>query len=302
MNVKTLLLSGAALVAFSATAALASPPQVSGNVGVFVGADWTNLDVSTSTLWQGDDTVFIFGGDAHVNAWLARDMSIQLDVQSESTTSIYQGDNGDGVWDGRSGGIIGAHLSWRDPQSHLIGLFGGFSGQSNLTYDGTMTNAIIGAEGQYYCDHVTLYGQVGYVALMSDSDEYEPKGILFARAVGRYFWTSNDRLQADLSYGGSDLKDNQYGASARYWNFGLSWQHRYEDSPFSTTIAYTGFWGNSDGSSGLNNDVSEQAVTVALNIHFGSGSLQQADREGETLDMPDFNRGEAWSYWLGYVD
>ena len=299
---KNYLLSGAAMLALSATAALAAPPQVSGNVGIYVGADWTNLDLSTSTFYGGDDTVFLFGGNAHVNAWLSRDMSIQLDVQSEATTTIDQGGYSYYDWDGRSGGIFGAHVSWRDPQSHLIGLFGGFSGQSNLDYDGTMTHAIFGAEGQYYCDRFTFYGQVGYAALMSDSDEYEPDGILFARAVGRYFWTQNDRIQADLSYGGSDLHDNSYGAEARYWNFGLSWQHRYEDSPFSTTIAYTGFWGNSDGSSGLDNEASEQAITVAFNIHFGSGSLQQADREGETLDMPDFGRAEAWSYWLGWVD
>src|SRR6185295_8805605 len=116
-EMKPLLLSGAAIVALGATAALAAPPQVSGNIGFFVGADWTNLDVSTSTQWQGDDTVFIFGGDGHVNAWLSRDMSIQFDVQSEATTTIYQGDNSSGEWDGRTGGIVGAHLSWRETQS-----------------------------------------------------------------------------------------------------------------------------------------------------------------------------------------
>jgi len=299
---KTYLLIGAALAALSGAPALAAPPQVSGNLGFYAGGLWTDFDLSTGTFYGHDSNAFLFGGDAHVNAWLSRDTSIQLDAQGHGTTSIDQGGYSYYDWDGHTGGIFGAHFSWRDPQSHLFGVFGGFSGQNNLGYDGSMTHGIVGVEGQYYCDNATIYGQVGYIPLMSDSDEYEPKGIWFLRGVGRYFFTDNDRLQADLSYGGSELKGD-YDTDARYWNLSLAWQHRYSDSPFSTTIAYTGFWGSSDGYSGIiDNDAEEHAITASFNIHFGTGSLKQADREGETLDMPDFSRAEAWTYWLGWID
>ena len=294
---RTILLGGAALLALSTTAALAAPPPVSGWTGLYVGALFTDFDVNSST-YGVSDTAFVFGGDAHINAWIDSSMSVQLDVQGEGTTSIDQGGSG-ANWDGRSGAIFGAHFSSRDPNSHLIGLFAGFSTQSNLDYDGTMTHVILGAEGQYYDGPFTIYAQAGYIPLMSDSDEYEPEGIWFLRGVGRYFCNPNDKLQVDVSYGGSDI--NGYdGADAHYWNAGLSWQHRYDNSPFSTTIAYNGMWADSDLVGEPDDSADEQQVTVSFNIHFGDTTLQQADREGATLDMPNFNRAEAWSYWLGY--
>lgn len=298
---RTILLGGAALLALSTTAALAAAPPASGSVGVYVGALFTDFDVN-NTNYGTSDTAFVFGGDAHVNAWLSDSMSVQLDVLGEATTGIEWRANGycpTCSMDGRTGGIFGAHISSRDPKSHLFGLFGGFSGQSNLDYDGTMTHVILGAEGQYYEGPFTIYGQVGYIPLMSDSDEYEPEGIWFLRGVGRYFCNPNDKLQLDLSYGGSDISGYD-GAEVHYWNAGLSWQHRYDNSPFSTTIAYNGMWADSDLVGEPDNSADEQQVTVAFNIHFGDTTLQQADREGATLDMPNFNRAQAWSYWLAY--
>jgi hypothetical protein len=292
---KTYLLCGAAFCALGATAALAAPRPVSGSVGVNVGATFSDNDYYA----DGDGTSFVFGGDAHINAWLDDMLSVQLDVQAEGTGELDQGGPSSYQWDGRSGGIFGAHLSWRDPDSHLIGVFGGFSSQSNLDWDGTMAHVVLGAEGQYYDGPFTFYGQVGYLPLMSDSNEYEPTGIWFLRGVVRYFCNPNDRIQLDVSYGDSNDVHGYPGASYDYWNAGLSWQHRYENSPFSTTIAYSGMWGDSDlpGTSG--NSVSENIVSVGFAIHFGDSTLQQSDREGATLDMPNFNRAEAWSYWLG---
>jgi hypothetical protein len=109
---------------------------------------YCDFDLSTSTFYGNDSTALLFGGDAHVDTWLSRDTSIQLDVQGHGTTSIDQGGYSYYDWDGHTGGIFGAHFSWRDPQSHLFGVFGGFSGQSNLDYSGTMTHGIVGVEGQ----------------------------------------------------------------------------------------------------------------------------------------------------------
>jgi hypothetical protein len=297
--VKKYLLIGGTLLAFAAGSALAAPAPVSGFVGVNVGATFTDFDVN-SPNYGVSSTAFVFGGQSAVNAWLSNDMSVQLDLQAESTTGIDWRKNGycpTCSEDGRTGGIFGAHLSWRDPQSHLIGVFGGFSGQSNLDYDGNMSHVILGVEGQYYSGPITLYGQVGYKPLMSDSDEYEPKGLWFLRGVGRYFCDPNDKLQADLSYAGSDINGLNNG-DVRYWNFGLSWEHRYDNSPFSTTVAYSGMWADS-GIPGPDNSAQENVLSVGFKINFGDTSLQQADREGATLDMPNFGRAEAWSYWLG---
>jgi len=58
-------------------------------------------------------------------------------------------------------------------------------------------------------------------------------------------------------------------------------------------------WASSDGFS-PDNEASENQLTVALTIHFGDDDLMDTDRNGATLDMPNFNRAEAWAYWLDY--
>lgn len=293
---RNFLLTSAAFV-LCAGGAIAAPAPVSGSVGVNVGADFTNFDINSPT-YGTSGTAFEFGGAAHINAWLDNSTSVQLDVQADATTSIkFRNTCSNCSSDGRTGGLFGVHVSDRSSPNFLWGAFAGLSGQSNLDYDGTMTHVVLGVEGQYYDGPFTLYGQVGYAPLMSDSNENEPSGLKFLRGVGRYFLTDNDRVQLDVSYAASDV-DGFDGAEYHFWNGGLSWQHRYPNSPFSSTIAYSGMWADSDLVSAPGNSAQENIVSVGFAIHFGDASLKEADRQGATLDMPNFGTAEAWSWWL----
>ena len=173
-----------------------------------------------------------------------------------------------------------------------LGFFGGFSATNNLDYDGSMSHGILGVEGQFYTGPVTLYGQAGYQALMSNSDEYEPEHVWFLRGVGRYFFDDNDRLQAELGYANADARGTTDNFDVLTW--GASWEHRYTGTPFSTGLQYNGF-----DNERRSNWAQEHVVQVTFSIHFGENTAMDEDRDGATLDMPNFDRAFAWSYWMG---
>jgi hypothetical protein len=293
MNKHLLVLASAAAIGLGSSAALADKYNVSGFVGVNMGATWSDFDSDNTNCFCSrygmDATTFVFGGQSRINVWLDRDMSLQLDAEGEGTTSI---DQYNGSSDGRSGGIFGAHLSWREPKDHLIGVFAALQSQSNIDYDGTMAHVIVGVEAQKYWDQWTVYGQAGYMPLIADSDEYEPDGFWFGRAVARYFINPNDRLQAEFGYGNAEVNDHFGDFDVYIW--GASWEHRYAGTPFSTGITYNGFYNQRDP-----NWAEEHVLQANFTIHFGDDSLDDQNREGATLDMPNFGRAFAWSYWVG---
>jgi hypothetical protein len=291
-------LSGAVLAL--TTIAAAAAPAPSGFIGFDMGATSTDFDVHHN-FYGGDSTAFLFGGHAALNAWLSDDMSVQFDLAGEGTGPIERYLAGADYKDGRTGALAGAHVSWRNPQSYLFGAFAGLSAQSNLDYEGTMSHAVFGVEGQYYCGSLTLYGQAGYIGLLYDAGEYEPKSIWFLRGVARYFVDAADKLQADVSYGDTDEIVLRPKNTSEFWNASASWEHRFDGSPFSLTLAYSGMWAEADNHfDPFRSTAQENIVTLGVSLHLGDGSLKEADRNGATLDLPNFNRAEAWSFWLGY--
>jgi hypothetical protein len=290
MQIKTLALALAAALTVSAPA-LADDYHVSGELGASFGADFSSFNDFGS---EPSGTAFLFSGEGKANVWIAPDMTIQIDATGEGTTTIRQCTCSRDS-DGHADGLVGAHLSWRNPDDHLIGFFGGFSTNANLDYDGTFTQAILGVEGQYYSGPFTLYVQGGWEPLMSNSDDFEPTNLGFGRVVGRYFWTENDRLQGEFAYATSGI--NQKSGSYSIYKWGASWEHRYDGTPFSAGVEYNGFRIN-----GPDGWAVEHVVEATLKLHFGDDTLQAQDRQGATLDIPNFNRATAWAWWLGNED
>lgn len=287
---KSRLLNTVAAAAFglAAMASAASADKVSGFIGLSAGGVWFSGDDGTDY----SHATQAFAGEAEINTWLAPNWSAQLDLSAEGTNAIYVYGNGSD-YDGRVGGIFGGHVSYREA-NFLLGGFAGYAVQNNLDYDGTMTHVILGVEGQYRWPEFTVYAQAGYAPLLSDSDEYEPEGFGFGRLVGRYFFTKNDKVEGEFGYGRSDINDEPGEFDIYTW--GLSWQHRYENSPFSTTIAYAGLHNSDDYD---DYTAEESLFTVSLNIHFGDASLAETNANGATLDMPIFERAFAYSYFVG---
>src|SRR5215475_8427824 len=120
MRKPVLALATTAVIGLGSNIALASKSDVSGFVRVNLGATFTDFE---NADYGRSDTQFVFGGQGRANIWLDPGMSLQIDAEGEGTTSI---DQYDGDVDGRAGALIGAHLSWRDPNSHLVGVFAGF--------------------------------------------------------------------------------------------------------------------------------------------------------------------------------
>jgi hypothetical protein len=220
-------------------------------------------------------------------------MSLQIDAQAEGVpkqTSMGYSN----AADGRIDGLFGGHLSWRYPNSYLIGFFGGLAGVENNDYDGSMTLGVLGVEGQWYCKDWTFYAQAGYEPLLTNSDDFEPVGLAFGRFVARYFVTDNDRLQGEFAYGSAGINDRPHSYNDYLW--GASWEHRYAGTPFSTTLEYDGF--ESDHSSSVN-FAREHIIKVDFKIHFGEDTLEEDDRQGATLDMPNFDRPAGWAWYTG---
>lgn len=277
----------AATLGLAALTSAAYADKVSGFISLAGGGTWFSGDDGTDY----SHATGVFMGEGEINTWLTPNWSAQLDVSVEGTNSINIYDSSN--YDGRTQGIFGVHGSYRE-SDYLVGGFASFAATNNLDYDGSMSHTTFGVEGQYHWPDFTAYAQAGYMFLNSESDDYEPEDFIFGRLVGRYFFSANDKIEAEFGYGNGDVRNETDEYDIYTW--GLSWQHRYDNSPFSTTIAYAAFDNSSD-----ENDYSaeENIFTVALSIHFGDSTLKETDAKGATLDMPTFERAFAYSYFVG---
>ncbi|HMB47048.1 MAG TPA: hypothetical protein VKN63_02110 [Afifellaceae bacterium] len=122
--------------------------------------------------------------------------SIQFDAPGERTLDK----NNDG--DQTIGDLtLAAHASYRDPETYLVGLFGG----GGWTFDhgddeeGNMHFYFIGAEAQYYWNNFTLYGQADFL----DGEDFYleiPEMAWFGRGAASYYYTPDKKITGELSY------------------------------------------------------------------------------------------------------
>ncbi|MEO1613895.1 MAG: hypothetical protein AAFU55_16290, partial [Pseudomonadota bacterium] len=112
----------------------------------------------------------------------------------------------------------------------------------------------------------------------------------FVRAVGRYFFTPNSKLQAEISYSEAEVSNNDEDYSFIGW--GVEYERRISVHPISFFVAYEGTYGENELD---NRDYTDHTAKLGLKFHFGGASLKDIDRRGATLDTPS-----ALPRWLGY--
>src|SRR5690606_38608741 len=94
----------------------------------------------------------------------------------------------------------------------------------------------------------------------------------------------------------------------RILNWGISYEHRFEASPWALFVEYAGYeiktsgWPGARGSLVNGGKLTENMVLVGVRAHFGDATLLAQDRTGATFDMPKFMRAIAWSCFLACAD
>lgn len=234
---------------------------------------------------SGDqDNYFEVGASARINVPLGESFSAQLDLEAEHRL-LDTNDSGHY----KASIVSGVHLSYRDPESHLLGVFGGL-GHVVYEDDDEADLWFAGVEGQYYFDQVTLYSQIGYLDAKDDSDTDALHEAWFVRGVARHFLTDYSMIQADAAY-----VDGKQDSGSGYDMYGISWglrlEHQYMSMPVSAFVAYEGNYFNNDTCGGGDcGEFVEHAFLVGAKFSFGAKDLKQNDRSGATLDLPNFGR------------
>lgn len=237
----------------------------------------------------GEEVVFATGGGGRLSLPLGDRLSIQNDIKYELN---QQANNPLAQTLGPRYSYQGAiHLSWRDPTWMLFGAFGG-GGAANFGPIGQAEAFFIGGEGQIYFDSMTLYGQGGFVNFTSD--DYSPYGLdggFFARGVLRWFFNSDSRLQLEATYlnsefGGVEREYDALSFGARY-DFSLPGMPLIGDT--SVFVAYRGTIRSSCVNEDSNtSDLDDHTLMIGASYAF-SGDRLVVDRQGATLDTPDFH-------------
>ncbi len=288
---KVALATCVAVFAF-AGAANAADLEVEQELGLIVSGvsdSWAGVQfIDAGPL--GDDTVFAMGGAGRLSLPLGDNLSIQSDVKYEYSTLS---NDPIGTVNGPRYSYQGAvHLSWRDPASGLFGAFGGM-GTSNFGPVGSTNHRFVGGEAQFYLDNMTFYGQGGYVEFVPG--DVLPTGLddgYFARGVFRWFFAGNSRLQLEGTYLNADF--NLSGNDYESFTIGGRYDFVLAGLPLvGDTAVYIGYRGTfRDDCGGSPNfgafDVDDHTVMVGSSYSF-SGDLITVDRQGATLDTPDFN-------------
>ena len=256
--------------------------QATGYVEVYTGWARTEFeDHYGSERFNG----WALGGAGRGNYWISRDMSVQVDAQAEGTSY----DN-----NGRSGNfsthsyLAGGHLSWRNPQQSLFGVFGGI-GDAGGGFGPSQRYGLIGGEAQWYWHQFTLYGQVGYDSTLSDNG-FSDTNAWFIRGTGRYFINPNFMLEGTVMYANGDVDFNNFGGPSvgfETWTWQAKVEWRLATAPFSVFAKYQGSETTYDNVSGFTRDlkVTDNRVLLGLKLHMGDRTLQQTDRAGATLDI-----------------
>ena len=259
-------------VAFAADVAPVTNLGLSGLMNISAGGyNYQSTDESTDT------TDPIISGFGAVNIPLGDAFSTQLDAFGETVLT-----SNDAAYSDMFG--IGGHLSWRNYDSGLVGIFGGL-GEGSPTDEEPWNGGWIGLEGQAYLGDFTLYGQAAWLLISSSNDNEEgfDRDSFLVRGVGRYFVTDDAKIEAEVSYmEGRDVIDGDDDGKA--WEWGVSGMLRLSDQmPIYGTLAYRG----ADYNTTTEGDDGEaHSVMAGVTFLFGGASLKENDRMGATLDSP----------------
>jgi hypothetical protein len=141
-------------------------------------------------------------------------------------------------------------------------------------------------------DNLTFYVQGGYVDFkLQDTEVFGLDDGVFARGVVRWFPTAESRLQLEGTYLNAEYDSGGFGdmeafsVKARY-DFTLGGMPVFGEVPIY--FAYRGtFRDNCTDTIRGSKDVDDHTVMVGTSYSF-SGDRLTVDRQGATVDTPDF--------------
>ena len=281
---KSVFAAAAAVFAFTGTASAADMDREIGLIVSGVADKWAGVQYIDDGV--GDDIVFANGGEGRLSFPVGNTLSIQNDFKYEYNEYAIESPASNDVDGPRYSYQFAAHVSHRDPSTFLIGAFGGVGG-SNIGTPfgaGTQDNLFAGGEFQFYLNNFTLYGQAGYVETNNVGVGLDDG--FFARGVLRYFPTADSRLQLEGTYINMDYVSAFSGdvdafiVKARY--------DMTVDLPLmGSTPLWVGYRGTFRDNCLDRRDLDDHTFMIGTSYSF-SGDMLTIDRQGATLDTPDF--------------
>lgn len=283
---KHILAATAALLASTSMASAADMDYerqlgliVSGVVDKWVGVQFIDDGLN-------DDTVFANGGEGRLSLPLGASLSAQTDVKYEYNSNALEAPFDNDVFGPRYNFQGAFHLSHRDPGSFLLG---GLAGAGAASFGALRHDySFFGGEAQIYMNDITFYAQGGYVDYDARTFAVSPLDDgYFVRGVLRWFPTTTSRLQLEGTYMNLDITNaatdvDIFSVGARY-DFTLAGMPIIGDTP--VYLAYRGTFRDNCSVFG---DVDDHVVMVGTSYSF-SGDMLTVDRQGATLDTPNFN-------------
>ncbi len=222
-----------------------------------------------------DEEMIAIFGSGRLSVPLGSAFSIQGDLNGENYFTSEDDDDPELAY------AAGLHLSLRNPEIGLVGLFGA-AGEGDVSDSNNPDTGILGGiEAQFYLSDLTLYAQAGLADVEIDSQEGFLDG-WFVRGVARYFIDPDFQLSGEVAYGEADEFTDD-GNPGQGVNWEISARHRLMELPIYGLIAYRGgHYSDDDGGK----EAEDHAVSVGFEMAFGADTLQDNDRRGATLDIP----------------
>jgi hypothetical protein len=279
-------------------------PQASGYIEVYSGAAWSedsvvNASFTNDFKYNG----WVLGGAGRGNWWATENISTQFDIQAEGTRYTVPSNR---LAPGFAGNfstlsyLVGGHVNWRDSQTGLLGVFGGIgdAGGNTGTFGSDNTgvrHGLIGVEGQYYWNALTLYGQAGYDSTMSMGNLalFDNIHAWYLRGTGRYFFGPNFMIEGTAQYAKGAAEYTSFAApNVDYdtWLWRLKAEWKPDAVPFSLFATYEGSrtnYANNTFFLTTSERVTDNRVMAGLRLYMAQGTLVANDRTGATLDIID---------------
>ena len=281
MKFRNLALMTTSLVALGLSVApvSAKTAPMMGRVDVDFSYWWDSWDYGGGSTYDDEYTTLV--GSARVNIPYDEFVNLQLDITGETSLDEYTGSDAGHF-------AAGGHLNWRDPMVGLLGVFAAVGTVNDYYAEST---AMVGIEGQYYCDMWTFYGQIGYWDSHDGGESSLIRNAGFIRGEVSYYASQQLKLTGGLKYLAGDIGDYYYSAEGSQ---GWDWILRL-DYFFGKTIPVAGFAeysGRSNDVDYYDNSLDVNRFNVGLTFYFGgdgNNDLKYHDRNGASVSLPDFD-------------
>jgi hypothetical protein len=221
----------------------------------------------------------LIGGAATINMPFSGGWFGQLDMAAAGAFNDGEDDDLFGS------SVVGAlHIGCRERDGNMFGIFGG-GGVAVPDTDTSEQLWFVGVEGQLALREFVLYGQGGWFDSFEadtshDSDSFHDAW--FLRGVGRYSFSPDTFLQAELNYADGQQDTDDQDMTVLGW--GARIEHRLDSVPnLSIFAAYDGARYENGDSGNDDGHYVEHIVRIGINVHFGSDGMT-------AIDTPNFGR------------